>query len=220
MYQLILFDLDGTVINSIPLILETYHHTYRSLGLTLPDDETIKTGIGLTLKSVVRDNIPPELQTTFLERFRAYNEARLETHIGLFIPVWHLLTGIRALGIPMGIMTSKRREATLRSLDQFRLTPFFRWIRTADDSQAHKPSPEPILQAVQQAEQDLCRSIPIKQVLYIGDNTMDIQSANRAGCDCGVVRWSQIEPERLSKAGSWFWIDSVADIRRVPDETD
>ena len=81
MYQLILFDLDGTVINSIPLILETYHHTYRSLGLTLPDDETIKTGIGLTLKSVVRDNIPPELQTTFLERFRAYNEARLETHM-------------------------------------------------------------------------------------------------------------------------------------------
>lgn len=219
MYQLILFDLDGTVINSIPLILETYHHTYRSLGLTPPDDETLKTGIGLTLKSIVRDNIPPELQTAFLDGFRSYNEARLETHIGLFIPVWHLLTDIRALGIPMGIMTSKRRAATLRSLDQFRLTPFFRWIRTADDSQAHKPSPEPILQAVRQAEQDLSRTIDMRQVLYIGDNTMDIQAANRAGCDCGVVRWSQIDPERLSRAGTWFWVSSSSDISRANPET-
>lgn len=215
MYQLILFDLDGTVINSIPLILETYHHTCRSLGLTPPDDESIKASIGLTLQQVVRDNIPSELQPAFLERFRAYNEAHLETHVGLFIPVWHLLTDIRALGIPMGIMTSKRRAATLRSLDQFHLTPFFRWIRTADDSQAHKPSPEPILQAVRQAGQDLGRTVDLRQVLYIGDNTMDIQAANRAGCDCGVVGWTQIDPARLSQAGTWFWVNTAADIRRA-----
>ncbi|HHX36797.1 MAG TPA: HAD family hydrolase [Clostridiaceae bacterium] len=212
MYQLVLFDLDGTLINTIPLIISCFEHTYSALGMPIPTVDQIKEGIGIPLAKHIKDKMPSEIQPAFLNIFRDYTNEHLTTHVSIFTPVWSILNHITSLQVPMGIMTAKRRGATMVSVDQFDLTPFFQVIQTAEDTAYHKPDPRSIWNAVTAAENILQNSIDPKRVLYVGDNTMDVAAANDAGCDCAIVGWTQMEHEKLMKSGDFFWLRNSADL--------
>ena len=204
MYELILFDLDGTLINTIPLIISCFEHTYKVLDMPIPSRETIKESIGIPLATYIKDQMPAEKQAEFLDIFRDYTNNHLETHVGIFIRVWPILNYIQELTVPMGIMTAKRRAATMVSVDQFELTPFFQVIQTAEDTKYHKPDARSILNAVDAASDAIGHVIEQKNVLYIGDNTMDVAAANNANCDCAIVGWTQMDHSKLATSGTFL----------------
>lgn len=213
MYKLIIFDLDGTIFDTIPLIVETYLKTYERFGLVPPSLEHIRGGIGLPLVQYIAMTVPEPLREDFRNAFKAYNESHLDTNVGIYVGIWPILKKIERNGIPMGIMTSKRRNVALRSLRTFGLDPYFRWVRGAEDSQEHKPSPLPLLETIAVAEADMKIQLSPAEVLYIGDNTMDVECSDRAGCPCAIVGWSGIEDRQLDAAGSWFRLDGPDDLK-------
>ncbi len=212
MVKFVLFDFDGTIINSIPLIIETYLVTYQQFHLTPPPVEQIKQGIGVPLRTYVADTVPHHLIEPFVKAFKAFNLAHLTTHIGIFVPAWHLITKLHQKQIPMGVLTSKRRDATYISLDQFGLTPYFQWIQTADDTKAHKPDPQPLWEAIAGFNRAHHQQIKPEETIYIGDNTMDVLASNRAGCQTGIVAWTQMDHQTLEAVGPFRWIHTIEDL--------
>ena len=212
MYQFVLFDLDGTILNTIPLIIDTYLAAYRAHQLEPPTIDHIKSGIGIPLKTYIEQTVPGPLVEAYTKTYRRINAGHVTTRIGVFTAARHLLEDLKNAGVPMGIMTSKARQAAVDSLEQFELLDYFIFVRGSEDSAEHKPSPQPILDAVQAAEGILKHPLPLAEVLYVGDNAMDIRSANRAGCPVGIVAWTQMDRQQLAKAGDSFTVASFSDL--------
>ena len=185
----VLFDFDGTVIDSGPLIAESFRHAVRTvLGKTIDDDEMLAYVGGWSLREQMR-RIAPDRTQELVEAYRAYNEPR---HAGLdFCPGMHeLLLELRAGGVRLGLATAKRRstvEIAFGYLPQ--LEGLFDTIVCAEDTERHKPDPAPLLLALER----LSASPGVGA--YVGDSPFDVEAAKAAGLRSIAVTWGGIHPE-------------------------
>ena len=148
----VLFDLDCTVIDTGPLIAESFRHAVRTvLGKTIDDEEMLAYVGGWSLREQMC-RLAPDRAQELVEAYRAYNEPR---HAGLEFcaGMYELLVELRAEGDRLGLATAKRRstvEIAFRYLPQ--LEALFDTIVCAEDTERHKPNPEPLLLALRNLE--------------------------------------------------------------------
>ncbi len=144
-----LFDLDGTLIDSIELILRSYRHTMRLHRGHEPPDDVWMTGLGTPLSVQFRHftDDPAEIEA-MVATYRAYNLAH---HDELVRPYAGVVAAVRALRRPgraLGLVTSKMRSGALRGLQVAELADAFDVIVGSDDVTHPKPHPEPVLAAL------------------------------------------------------------------------
>jgi pyrophosphatase PpaX len=204
----VLFDLDGTVIDTGPLIAESFRHAVRTvLGKTIDDDEMLAYVGGWSLREQMCRLAPDRCQE-LVEAYRAYNEPR---HAGLeFCAGMHeLLVELQAEGVRLGLATAKRRstvEIAFRYLPQ--LEGLFDAIVCAEDTERHKPDPEPLLLALRRLEGE-----PGKAA-YIGDSPFDVEAAKVAGLRAIAVSWGGIHGEdRLIAAEPDALVSTTAELK-------
>lgn len=189
----VLFDLDGTLLNSIDGILQSFAHT---LDTHLPghgiDRMTMIRKIGEPLLSQMLQfsNGNATLAPRMVETYRRHNLAILPT-FALYPGVHDTLMALRARRLITGLVTSKVRESTAISLKAHALEPLFDLILTADDTTAHKPHPEPLLEAARRL------GLPPAAILYVGDSTHDIRCALGAGARMAAALWGPFAHEEL-----------------------
>jgi len=185
----VLFDLDGTVIDTGPLIADSFRHAVRTvLGKTIDDEEMLAYVGGWSLREQMCRLAPDRCQE-LVEAYRAYNEPRhadLEFCAGMH----QLLLGLRVEGVRLGLATAKRRstvEIAFRYLPE--LEGLFDVIVTAEDTELHKPNPEPLLLAL--------RDLGGERVgaAYVGDSPFDVEAAKAAGLRAIAVTWGGIHGE-------------------------
>lgn len=195
-YELILYDLDGTIWDSIPLIMKCFKHAYREvLGSCDRTDDDLKSYIGRPLGETFEMH-DDDTAKALLASYLAVNEKLLEEDtIDLFDGVMDELEKIKRAGIPQGFVTSKRIVSAGVTLRLKKLDDFFDVGICKEDTAKHKPEPEPLLIAAGKLG-----ITDMSRVIYIGDAIADALCAKNAGADFALVDWTQMDREAIMAA--------------------
>ncbi len=200
----ICFDLDGTLLDTVPLIVQSHQAALSEFPDLANDVPFLVSTIGLPLEYVYNDERLGRGSEGLMQRFIDHNVSNTKTSIAVFRGIVPMLDGLRALGIPLGVVTAKRRTHAILALELFDLLPYFGTIIGREDTKQHKPDPAPLIKALDQLGVE-----DEKRLLYIGDAVYDLMAANNLGCYAGAVAWSQTPEAELRKQQPTLWIENA-----------
>jgi len=203
-YDVVLYDFDGTLVDTIPLIVKCFNIAFEEVLGERRDEKTILSTIGLPLWTAFRD-YDEETQNKLHNAYLRANERYLPTDVRIFPGIYEGLEAISKMGVLQGVVTSKRREPALFTMRQFDLEKFFSVLVSRDDTTEHKPTPVPIFFALEKLGiTDLTR------VLFVGDSIHDLICAENAGVDSAAVDWTYMSKEELRSAAPKYWLDNLS----------
>ncbi|MDF2986283.1 MAG: HAD-superfamily hydrolase, subfamily variant 1 [Eubacterium sp.] len=205
-FKYVFFDLDGTLLDTIPLILESFNHTFmHHFGDTRPEEETISF-IGMPLINHLK-TIYPGKEEELAKTYRDYNEINHDKGIAIFLGIYDLIKSLYEKGIVLGVVTSKRRELAVRGLKLFNLYDYFLFVNGSEASTKHKPDGEPLINAMKIA------NVKNKEdVLYVGDSPLDILCAKNAGVRNAAVSWTYSPRSDLEKVEPDIFLEKPVDL--------
>lgn len=180
----VLFDFDGTVMDTNNVILMSWQHTFRSLLGREESEEKLVETFGEPLETTMKKFFPDIPIEKAVETYRSYHYDNFGEYIQLFPGMKELLHKVKAAGYKTGLVTSRLYRTTAQGLDKYRIAEYFDTIVTADDTTRHKPDPQPILLALQRLGSKASRSV------MLGDTSYDILCAKNAGVRSVLVSWS------------------------------
>jgi len=207
-FDLIVFDWDGTLVDSTTLIGEALQHACRDLGLAVPDDAAARYVIGLGLADamkLVAPGLPPSRYPELGARYGKYYLAR-EPEIPLFDGARELLAELDAAGYLLAVATGKSRAGLARSMENIGLEGVFHATRCADEG-FPKPHPDMLLHLMERL------AVEPQATLMIGDTTHDLDLAQNAGTAALAVTYGAHPPEGLASRAQLATVDSVAQQR-------
>ena len=210
--QTVLFDLDGTLIDSIRLILDSYHHTLAAHGIPPRTDDHWLRGVGTPLSvqfAEWRDDVG-KLEA-MVATYREYNLAHHDRMVTVYPGVVTALGAIRAAGRRTGLVTSKNRQGALRGLTLVRLEAMMDVLVCADEVTNPKPHPEPVEKAVALLGADPDTTV------YVGDSIHDMVSGRAAGVRTAAALWGPFGREHLELAAPDYWLETPADLVTLLD---
>jgi len=201
----VVFDLDGTVVDTVELIVESFRYaTSIVLGEVLPD-EFILAGVGRPLRAQM-ERLSADRAQELYDVYREYNHRRHDELIRGYDGVEEVLDALKAAGRRIGMVTSKSRDTTAMAFRAVGLKERFDVVVTATDTSEHKPSPVPLQLCLQRLGATASGSI------YVGDSPFDIQAGAAAGMATAAVAWGVFGRDALLTAGPDFWLDEPRDL--------
>ena len=206
-YPLIVFDWDGTIIDSTGTIAECIQQAAAEMGLPVPEDARARHVIGLGLRDSLRHAVPelPESRyTDFVALYRKYFLAR-EDSMKLFPGMLDLLSSLREKHT-LAVATGKSRKGLDRALDAGDLRQYFTASRCADETNP-KPHPAMLLELMAELGKES------SEVLMIGDTSHDLEMANAAGVDSIGVTYGAHNESGLLACSPLGCFSSVQDLR-------
>ena len=203
----VLFDLDGTVIDSGGIILASMRHAATTvLGRDFPDDELMHAvgGPGLEQQMSALD---PERVDELVRVYRQHNEA-LHDELEAFDGIEHVLTTLKEEGRTLGLVTAKRRGTVDLAFARLPIEHFFDVVVAGDETKLHKPDPAPLLLALERVDANA------DDAAYVGDSPYDMQAARAAGMHAVGVTWGRIH-DREALADADVVVDTAEELLGV-----
>lgn len=207
-YDLIVFDWDGTVMDSTAVIAGSIQAACRDLDLPVPSDEDARHVIGLGLGQALRHAVPDAPESMYeplAERYRHHFLAQDQT-IPLFEGAHETIAELHEAGYWLGVATGKSRAGLERVLDASGLRSYFHATRTADQTFS-KPHPAMLLELMDEL------AVAPDRTLMIGDTTHDVQLAQNAGVDVVAVGYGAHPPEHLQELAPLALVSDFAELR-------
>jgi pyrophosphatase PpaX len=193
-YPNVLFDLDGTLIDSGAIILASFRHATRTvLAREIPDAKLAALVGGSNIHDQMRA-IDADRVDELVRVYREHNEP-LHDELEAFEGIEFVLAELRGQGRRLGIVTAKRRKTVDLAFAVLPLERYFDAVVTSDMTQRHKPDPEPVLTAI-----ELLDATP-ESTAFVGDSPFDVGAGKAAGVFTIAVAWGNIHPaEHLDEA--------------------
>jgi phosphoglycolate phosphatase len=207
-YALLVFDWDGTIIDSASTIAECIRLAAADLRLDVPTKEQASHVIGLGLQDALRYAVPQlraEQMSEFVARYRHHFLAR-EDSMGLFEGMRELIEAMSEVR-PLAIATGKSRRGLDRALDATGLKPYFQASRCADETHP-KPHPAMLLELMEEFD------VQAQSALMIGDTSHDLEMARSAGVDALAVTYGAHAAASLRACGPKGCVASVTELRQ------
>lgn len=203
----VLFDLDGTLIDSVRLILDSYHHTLAAHGLEARSDDFWLAGMGTPLRVQFKhwSDDPMRLEA-MIATYREYNLTHHDAMVTAYPGVVPMVRAIRRAGFRTGLVTSKNTPGAARGLKLVGLNSEMELIIGADDVVNPKPHPEPIEVALRRLGE------PVDSALYVGDSVHDMEAGRAAGVRTAAVLWGPFGREHLEPSGPNYWLERPVDL--------
>ncbi len=199
----VLFDLDGTVVDTVALIRESHRHAVTTvLGHDLPDDELLaNVGRPLIEQMTAFD---AERADDLLQAQRAWNHAHTAELIRPYPGVGDMLAALKAAGCRTGVVTSKSRPTVQLAFDALpEVAAGIDVLVAVEDTDRHKPGPEPVLLALERLGAEAADAV------YVGDAPFDVAAGNAAGVATVGVTWGFFPRAALEAEGAGVIVDDV-----------
>lgn len=205
MTKAVLFDFDGTLVNTNELIVNSFKHTFKKvLNIDVPKAQIVKyfgEPLTKTMERFSTDKVDEMLKT-----YRDFNEHGHDYMMEAFDGVSDTLLKLVKQHMKVGVVSSKRRVLVDKGLKMFDLYKYMDFIVTVEDTDKFKPCPEPALKALDILNMKAC------DTLFVGDSENDILCGKRAGCSTCVVTYSAIPTDYLMKFKPDYAIDNMREI--------
>ncbi|MGI6553682.1 MAG: pyrophosphatase PpaX [Bacillota bacterium] len=207
-FRAVLFDFDGTLMDTTDLIIEAFKYTVlKHLGREITAEELFPS-FGKPLIEALEELSPGHGQELIIT-YRQYTDRHHDQMIAVFDRVPETMEELRRLNIKMAIVSSKMRSNVERGLDLFGLKPYFDTIVAVEDTQIHKPYPDPVLKALAILDTKPCHAI------MVGDSPHDLRSAHRAGVKAAAVRWSSLPWESILAEKPEYILEKMEDLIEI-----
>jgi len=205
-FNVIIFDLDGTLIDTNGLIVATFQSVIKQeLGLELsPNDLYPHFGEPLP---VTMARFSPNRVEELTNAYRKWNAVQHDQLLRQFDGIHEMVDELKQAGVRLGIATSKRTEMARRGLRVSNLEHYFEAVVGMDETELHKPNPDPALLALSRLGES-----PGDNVLMVGDSQFDILCGRSAGLKTAAVGWTMINREKLSQSLPDYWIEHPKDL--------
>jgi pyrophosphatase PpaX len=203
----VLFDLDGTLIDSIELILNSARYAFQKLGREAPSDEEWTAGIGIPLFTMFGRYARDAADQRAL--IAAYREYQLEHHdrlVRCYDAVVDTVGEIRARGHEIAIVTSKSEYLSLRALALVGLARHVDTVVGCDATSRHKPDPEPVRFALHR----LGRAP--HEAVFVGDSVHDLLAGNAAGVRTFAALWGAFKRQDLESGSPSAWLETISQL--------
>lgn len=203
----VLFDLDGTLIDSIELILRSAQHAFRDRPGHVPSDAEWLTGVGIPLATMFRRYAADDAEVdALIARYREYQLEHHDRLVRCYDQVVETVDGLKAAGHPTAIVTSKAGWLAKKGLDHVGLGAHFDVIIGCDSCERHKPDPAPVLLALER----LGRSPD--EAVFVGDSVHDVFAGNAAGVITIAALWGPFTRGDLAASSPAYYLERIADL--------
>lgn len=184
MYDTVIFDMDGTLLDTLDDLSAAVNHTLREYNYPQHSKDKIKTfignGINRLMKNAVPNNIDNDTFNDVFQSFKEYYTAHSLINTAPFPEIYNMLTALKTKGIKTAIVSNKNTEA-VQTLSEHFFSEFISVAIGEKEGIKRKPHPDTVIEAMQ--------LLNAKKALYVGDSSVDSQTAINAGIDCCLVRW-------------------------------
>ena len=212
MYKAILFDLDGTLLNTLGDLCESVNYALEACGYPKRSIEEVRRFIGNgVIKLMERstpDGISKDSQKKCFNLFRLHYLEHMRDSTRPFENIPELLEEIKKRGVLTAVVSNKLHSAVVGLCDEFFGDNITCAFGVKNESE-RKPSPANVFKAIERL------GVTAEQTVYVGDSEVDVQTANNAGLDCIGVTWGYRDREELTEAGARFVVDSPDEILDV-----
>jgi pyrophosphatase PpaX len=208
----VLFDLDGTLIDSVPLILSSMRHAFAGHPNPPGVAEWVAL-IGTPLDAMIRRWAGDEADVQRVkERYKEHQWAHHDAMVNAFPGVPAMLDALTARGVRMAVVTSKLEPSARRSLDFLGLSRHFELVVGLEATGRHKPDPAPVLHAVERL------GARPGEAAFVGDSPHDVLAGNAAGVASVATLWGPFSREELARAGPRAWAERPGDVLQILKE--
>ena len=204
-YKAILFDLDGTLLDTNELIVKSFQHTIAVHEQRELDAEIIRAFFGKTAKALL-EFLAPDKVEEMTTTYRAYQSAHHDEWAKIFVGVREVIQEFYDAGMLLGIVTSKKNATAMRGLKLFDLDKYFTVVISAEQCQHTKPHPEPVQLALTKL------GLAPQDCLMVGDSPFDILSGRGACVETVAVRWSEVPWPDVMAAEPDYIINTMAEL--------
>ncbi len=180
----VLFDFDGTVMNTNDVILQSWQHTFRTLRGREEDPEVLLKTFGEPLETTMKKFFPEIPVEESIKVYRSFHYDNFGDLISVFPGMDDLIAEVKRRGYRLGLVTSRLYNTTMQGLEKYGLKEYFDVIVTANDTTKHKPDPEPVNITLEKLGAKPENSI------MLGDTLFDLLCAKNAGIRSVLVSWS------------------------------
>lgn len=207
-YEAVVFDLDGTVVDSVELIIVSFQHAMREvLGREVSREGSIAY-VGRPLREQMMF-FSPEHVDELVASYREFNHREHDRMLTLYDGISPLLDRLQRSGVKLGLVTSKSRYTTQMAFDLTGIESYFGATVCADESPGNKPSPDPILLCLERLQ------VSPNDAAYVGDSPSDIQAAHAAGVDAIGVTWGVFDPDTLAAEKPGRLVHTICELAEV-----
>lgn len=203
-WDAVLFDFDGTLADTVPLIVESFRHTLSDSDGQL-DELEIRAWIGRVLVDVLEERHPGR-GAELVRRYREHNLAHHDALIRTVAGAAELLEELHAHGIPVAVVSSKSHVTVRRGMRVTGL-PEVEHVVGLEDTSGHKPDPAPLLEGARRL------GVAPEGCVYVGDALVDVLAAQAAGMASVAVSWGAGTREVLSRAD--HLVEDITQLRSV-----
>lgn len=190
----LIFDFDGTLVDTAPLIIKTMQAAMRVLNLPMRDNAQCGATIGLRLEEISAVLWPdiPDLSAKFTQTYRSiFDELKRPLNVVCFPKVTRTLKALKAAGFLMAVASSRNHKSLKEYLDVFGITDCFSILIGGDDVEKGKPAPDPVLAILNAEGLNPC------ETLVIGDASYDIIMGKAAGTQTCAVTYGYGKPSEI-----------------------
>lgn len=203
----ILFDLDGTLIDSIELILQSTRFAFQKFEREAPSDEEWLAGVGIPLFTMMRRYSRDDADCdALIAAYREYQMAHHDRLIRCYDGVVDVVTQLHDRGHPLAIVTSKAEWLAMRGLSHVGLARYMDTIVGCDASTRHKPHPEPVQIALQRL------GCSPESAVFVGDSVHDVLAGNAAGVRTIAATWGAFKREDLEPGQPNAYVSHISDL--------
>ena len=210
MIDTILFDFDGTLMDTTDVIVGSWQHTFVTLTGKEGELDRIYKTFGEILEESMAKMFPDNDLNEAVEIYRSYHRDNFGDRIKVFPGMKQLLAELKAKGVKTAVVTSRAKITAVEGLEHYGLSEYLDALVTCDDTDKHKPDPEPVNIALKKL------SSKPENTLMIGDSKFDIMCARNAGVKSVLVGWQiALTPEEINgESGPDYMIEKASDILR------
>ena len=203
----VLFDLDGTLLDTIDLLLASVRSAFGDRTGRVPTTEEWIAGIGTPLESQLREYAVDDADLlTLVNGYREYQRAHHDEMTRAYAEAKETVVELRRGGYRLGVVTSKASDIANRSLRFVGLDQYFDVVVGYNSTTRHKPDPEPVLFALNALRAEASEAI------FVGDSPHDMFAGNAAGVTTVGALWGPFPRSALSPASPRYYLDRIGDL--------